>query len=63
MVAVLEVKMKVTFDHGETAREVMEQLRFVLMEFGVILEVESSDNDGTTYSFTHAEPLKSTEDE
>jgi hypothetical protein len=58
MVAVLEKMMEVNIFHNETAQDVMEQLRFILMEFGVKLEVKESDKESTTYKFSHALPLE-----
>ena len=54
--------MQVTIFHKEEAPDVMEQLRFVLMEFGVKLEVEETDAESTTYKFSHALPLEKTDE-
>lgn len=53
--------MKVTIFNNEAAQDVMEQLRFVLMEFGVVLEVEEKDSESMTYTFTPAAPLDAEE--
>lgn len=53
--------IKVTIFNTESAQEVMEQLRFVLMEFGVVLEVEEKDAESMTYLFVPAAPLDTEE--
>ncbi len=54
--------MELTVYNDETPHEVMEQLRFILMELGVVLEVkEESAKDSVTYEFTKAAPLDSEE--
>jgi len=54
--------MKITIFHNESAQEVMDQLRFVLMEFGVVLDVVETDKESTVYEFTPAKPLDKEEE-
>mgnify|MGYP001262209161 CR=1 FL=1 len=54
--------MELTIYNDETPHEVMEQLRFILMEFGVVLETKDGPTkDSVTYEFTQAVPLDSEE--
>lgn len=55
--------MKLTIFKNESAEEVMDQLRFLLMEFGVVLETTETDKESTTYQFTAAKPLDTDEEE
>jgi len=55
--------MKLTIFHNESAQEVMDQLRFVLMELGVVLEVLETDKESTVYGFVPAQPLDKEEEE
>jgi hypothetical protein len=54
--------MNLTIFNNETPQEVMDQLRFVLMEFGVVLDVVQNDKESTTYSFTAAKLLDDPEE-
>lgn len=54
--------MNITIFNDETPQEVMDQLRFVLMEFGVVLEVAQTDKDSVTYTFTAAKLLDDPEE-
>lgn len=54
--------MEVTIYNTESPQEVMDQLRFILMEFGVVLEVKESDKESTTYQFSAAKPLDKDEE-
>lgn len=49
--------MKLTIYNDESPQEVMDQLKFVLMEFGVVLEAVETEKDNVTYEFKAAEPL------
>lgn len=55
--------MKLTIYNNEPVHDVMEQLRFILMEFGVVLEEADRDKESVTYEFSSAQPLKEGEGE
>ena len=54
--------MNLTVFNDETPQEIMDQLRFVLMEFGVVLDVAHSDKESVTYTFTAAKLLTDPEE-
>jgi len=49
--------MKLTIYNDENPHDVLEQLRFILMEFGVVVKEDEKDKESVTYAFFHAVPL------
>jgi hypothetical protein len=54
--------MTLTIFNDESPQEVMDQLRFILMEFGVVLDVQKVEKESVTYTFTPAKLLDEPEE-
>lgn len=58
MVAVLEEILNLKIFDDENPRDIMNQMKFIMIESGIILEIVKIESDSVTYKFSTAEFLE-----